>query len=65
LFAANPLGQNVFSNGKETLGFTLDAKQSVTFRYRILIVDGGLTPERAEREQKAFAQSADAPAGRR
>jgi hypothetical protein len=46
----------VFSNGKETLGFTLAPNQSVTFRYRILIVDGGLTPERAEREQKAFAQ---------
>jgi len=56
LFAANPLGQKVFSNGKETLGFTLAPNQSVTFRYRILIVDGGLTPERAEREQKAFAQ---------
>lgn len=55
LFAANPLGQKVFSNGKETLGFALDPKQSVTFRYRILIVDGGLTPERADREQKAFA----------
>jgi hypothetical protein len=55
LFAANPLGQKVFSNGKETLGFALDPKQSVTFRYRILIVDGGLTPDRADREQKAFA----------
>lgn len=65
LFAANPLGQNVFSNGKETLGFALDAKQSVTFRYRILIVDGGLTSERAEREQKAFAQPAAATVERR
>jgi hypothetical protein len=55
LFAANPLGQKAFSNGKETLGFALDPKQSVTFRYRVLIVDGGLTPERADREQKAFA----------
>ena len=55
LFAANPLGQKVFSNGKETLGFALDPGRSVTFRYRVLIVDGGLTPERAEREQKAFA----------
>jgi len=55
LFAANPLGQKVFSNGKETLDFALEPKQSVTFRYRILIVDGGLTPDRADREQKAFA----------
>ena len=57
LFAANPLGQKVFSNGKETLGFALEPNQSVTFRYRILIVDGGLTPERADREQKGFANA--------
>jgi hypothetical protein len=57
LFAANPLGQKVFSNGKEALGFALEPKQSVTFRYRILIVDGGLTPDRADREQKAFANA--------
>jgi hypothetical protein len=57
LFAANPLGQKVFSNGKEVLGFALEPQRSVTFRYRVLIVDGGLTPERADREQKAFAQA--------
>jgi hypothetical protein len=57
LFAANPLGQHVFSNGKESLHFALEPKQSVTFRYRILVVDGGLTPDRADREQKAFAQA--------
>src|SRR5215831_2067432 len=61
LLAANPLGQKVFSKGKETLGFALEPKQSVTFRYRILVVDGGLTPERADREQKAFAQATPAP----
>jgi methane monooxygenase PmoA-like len=57
LFAANPLGQKIFSNGKETLGFALESKQSVTFRYRIMIVDGGLTSDRADREQKAFANA--------
>src|SRR5215831_9750466 len=61
LFAANPLGQKVFSKGKERLGFALEPKQAVTFRYRILIVDGGLSPERADREQKAFAQATPAP----
>jgi hypothetical protein len=65
LFAANPLGQRVFSNGKETLGFALEAKQSVTFRYRILVVDGGLTAERAEREQTAFAHDAAPTSARR
>jgi len=37
LFAANPLGQEVFSKGKEKLDFTLMRGQSVTFRYRIAI----------------------------
>lgn len=40
LFAANPLGQNVFSKGRETMNFHLAAGQSVTFRYLILISAG-------------------------
>jgi hypothetical protein len=56
LFAANPLGQKVFSNGKETLNFTLEPGQAATFRYRILILDGPVTADRAERESRMFAQ---------
>lgn len=37
LFAANPLGQEIFSQGKEKLNFLLAANQSVTFRFRIVI----------------------------
>lgn len=40
LFAANPLGQKVFSKGKETLDFKLQKGQSVTFRYRVVIASG-------------------------
>jgi len=40
LFAANPLGQKVFSNGKEQLNFKLVKGQSVIFRYRIVINSG-------------------------
>ena len=40
LFAANPLGQKVFSNGKEALNLTLQRNQSVTFRYRVVIASG-------------------------
>jgi hypothetical protein len=40
LFAANPLGQKVFSNGKEGLNFKLSKNQSVIFRYRIVINSG-------------------------
>jgi hypothetical protein len=37
LFAANPLGQKIFSNGKQVLNFALKKNQTVTFRYRIVI----------------------------
>lgn len=40
LFAANPLGQKVFSNGKKTLNFTLKKNEQVTFRFQILISSG-------------------------
>lgn len=40
LFAANPLGQKIFSNGKETMNFGLKKGASVTFRYRIVIAAG-------------------------
>jgi Family of unknown function (DUF6807) len=56
LFAANPLGQSVFSNGKETLNFTLAPGATTTFRHRLLILPGPFSKERAEREASAFAQ---------
>lgn len=40
LFAANPLGQAIFSNGKEHMNLTLKPGESVTFRYRIIIGSG-------------------------
>ena len=40
LFAANPLGQAVFSEGKEKLGFKLNRGESTTFSYRILVHNG-------------------------
>lgn len=55
LFAANPLGQKAFSNGKEALNFTLEPGQSATFRYRILVIDGQVTADGMERQWKAFA----------
>jgi hypothetical protein len=54
LFAANPLGQEVFSNGKEKLNFTLEPKQSVTFRYRLLIISGPATPDEVETQYRKF-----------
>lgn len=44
LFAANPLGPSVFSNGKEpAMNYTLPAGKSVTFHYRLLVQSGNLT----------------------
>lgn len=54
LFAANPLGQKVFSNGKEELHLTLAPRQSVTFRYRVLITSEIASPESTEAAYKEF-----------
>lgn len=40
LFAANPLGQKVFSSGKENFKFKLTPGQTATFRYRVVIASG-------------------------
>jgi hypothetical protein len=40
LFAANPLGQKIFSQGRRTLNFQLKKGQSATFHYRIVIAAG-------------------------
>ena len=54
LFAANPLGQEIFSNAKEKLNFTLEPKKSATFRYRLVILDGPTKPEQAEAQYQKF-----------
>ena len=40
LFAANPLGQAVFSNGKEVLDFKLEPGNATTFKHRVVIFSG-------------------------
>ncbi len=46
LFAANPLGQSVFTKGKTVLDYKLAPNQSVTFKYRLLVHSGSvLSPE--------------------
>ena len=59
LFAANPLGQKAFSSEKRdgaarALNFTLEPKQSVTFRYRLLILSEAATPDHVEAEYRRF-----------
>lgn len=58
LFAANPLGQEVFSNGREKLNLTLKPGESVTFRYRMLITTNEeVKPETLNQQASAFGKT--------
>ncbi|HVZ98108.1 MAG TPA: PmoA family protein [Chitinophagaceae bacterium] len=58
LFAANPLGQKIFSNGKLNLNFQMKKGQSATFRYRMIIQNGNttLSAEELNKEAGDFAK---------
>ncbi|HEY4150619.1 MAG TPA: PmoA family protein [Chitinophagaceae bacterium] len=58
LFAANPLGEAIFSNGKRTKNLHLAKGESVVFRYRIVIDNGKRTirPEQIEMLAGEFAK---------
>jgi len=55
LFAVNPLGAKVFSNGKDERNLTLKKGESVTFRYRTLITDRLNTKEELDKIQAEFS----------
>jgi hypothetical protein len=56
LFAVNPLGRKIFSNGREELNLLLQPKESVTFRYRVVIASGReVTDEKMNELADAFA----------
>ncbi len=40
LFAANPLGQKIFSSGKEEMNLQLEKGKTIRFRYRIILEEG-------------------------
>jgi hypothetical protein len=54
LFAANPLGEKIFTNGKSAKNLHLEKGESVTFRYRILVTQGNNTA--TVKELNAIAQ---------
>ena len=57
LFAANPLGQSVFSNGEEVLDFKLAPNESVSFKFRLLVHSGReLKPEAINTMADQFAK---------
>lgn len=47
LFSANPLGWKDFTQGKEEFNFTIEAKKSATFRYRVIVSSGEHLPQDA------------------
>ena len=54
LFAANPLGQKVFSEGREELNLALDPGEKAVFRHRLVVLPGPFSAERAEAVWMAF-----------
>lgn len=56
LFAANPLGEKVFSKDKKELNFKLSPNQSVTFRYRTVITSGKVSDENLNELAKDFSK---------
>ncbi len=56
LFAVNPLGLNVFTNGKASLNYTLIKGESITFRYRTIIADRDLSKTELDAAQAKFAR---------
>ena len=55
LFAANTLGQKVFSKGAEEMNFSIGNGESATFRYRLAVFSGDPTNEEIEKMAKEFA----------
>jgi hypothetical protein len=61
LFAANPLGQRVFSEGREALDLSLRKGQSVRFAYRVLVLSRRAAPEEIEAEHRVFVRRTPEP----
>ena len=57
LFAANPLGEKVFSKDKKELNYKLSPNQSVTFKYRTVITSGKVTDDELNKLAEQFAKS--------
>lgn len=55
LFAANPLGQRIFSKGKNELNFSLKKGESVTFKYRLVVAAGDISDKQINGLADEFA----------
>jgi hypothetical protein len=54
LFAANPLGPKVFSEGREALNLEILPRQTAAFRYRLLVLPGGVARPELDAAWEAF-----------
>ena len=57
LFAANTLGQSVFSKGKQHLNFTMVKGQEVDFNYRLVVASEDLSDEKINQLADDFANN--------
>jgi hypothetical protein len=55
LFAANPLGQREFSEGREELDLRLEPGESMTFRHRVLVLSLPFSGDRIDGHARDFA----------
>ena len=55
LFAANPLGRSIFDPKQPPYNFTLEKGQTVTFRYRIMLISGEASSADLNRDADTFA----------
>lgn len=53
LFAANPLGEKIFTQGKSFKNLALKKGESVTFRYRVVVDEGSRTTSKKQLDQLA------------
>jgi Methane oxygenase PmoA len=58
LFAANPLGEKIFTNGKSVKNLQLKKGESVTFRFRILVDNSSstCTPQQLDQSAEKFSK---------
>jgi hypothetical protein len=57
LFAANPMGEKIFTEGKKELNVSIEPGASIVFRHRIVILGGQATADAVERQYHAFIGS--------
>jgi hypothetical protein len=55
LFAANTLGQKIFSDGEKELNFSMDKGDTTTFKYRLVVASEDLSDEKINELADEFA----------